>query len=105
MTLVQRFDCPSFDRPPTIPTMRRTVLPLLLVVPALLAATRPADIAFRVTMIDPGYNETAALADLNHDGKLDIISGDSWYEAPTWTKHHLRDIDYANGYIDNFSDL
>jgi hypothetical protein len=85
---------------------RRTLIPLILLsAPAFFAATRPADIAFRVTMIDPGYNETAAVADLNHDGKPDIISGDSWYEAPTWTKHHLRDIDYANGYIDNFSDL
>jgi hypothetical protein len=84
---------------------RRSLLPILCTLPALLAATRPADIAFRITQIDPGYNETAALADINHDGKLDIISGDSWYEAPTWTKHHLRDIDYANGYIDNFSDL
>jgi len=85
---------------------RRILIPLILLsAPAFFAATRPADIAFRVTMIDPGYNETAAVADLNHDGKPDIISGDSWYEAPTWTKHHLRDIDYANGYIDNFSDL
>jgi len=85
---------------------RRTLIPLiLLTAPALIAASRPADIAFRIKMIDPGYNETAAVADLNRDGKPDIISGDSWYEAPLWTKHHLRDIDYANGYIDNFSDL
>jgi FG-GAP-like repeat len=71
----------------------------------LLGASRPADIAFRVQMIDPGYNETAAVADLNKDGKLDIISGESWYEAPKWTKHPLRQIDYSHGYIDNFSDL
>jgi hypothetical protein len=69
------------------------------------AAARPLDIAFRVRAIDPGYNETAALADLNKDGKPDIISGDSWYEAPEWTKHRLRDIDFASGYVDNFSDL
>jgi len=84
--------------------MRRRLLPLILLTPAFIAATRPADIAFRIHMIDPGYNETAAVADLNHDGKPDIISGDSWYEAPNWTKHHIRDIDYASGYIDNFSD-
>ncbi len=45
------------------------------------------------------------MADLNKDGKLDIISGESWYEAPKWTKHPLRQIDYSHGYIDNFSDL
>ena len=43
----------------------------------LLGASRPADIAFRPHMIDPGYNETAAVADLNNDGKPDIISGES----------------------------
>jgi hypothetical protein len=71
----------------------------------LFAASRPADIAFRIQMIDPGYNETAAVADLNNDGKPDIISGEAWYEAPNWTKHPLREIDYSQNYIDNFSDL
>lgn len=69
------------------------------------AASRPADIAFRVTMIDPGYGETVAVADINRDGKPDIVSGESWFEAPRWEKHPLRQIDYSNGYIDNFSDL
>jgi hypothetical protein len=69
------------------------------------AASRPADIAFRVSMIDPGYGETCAIADLNKDGKPDIIAGESWYEAPNWVKHPLRQIDYANGYIDNFADI
>jgi hypothetical protein len=56
-------------------------------------------------MIDPGYSETVAVADLNRDGKPDIISGESWYEAPTWKKHQLREIDYTRGYIDNFTDI
>jgi hypothetical protein len=71
----------------------------------LFAASRPADIAFKVHMIDPGYGETCTVTDVNKDGKLDIVAGESWYEAPTWKKHPLRQIDYANGYIDNFSDL
>lgn len=71
----------------------------------LLAASRPADIAFRIQMIDPGYGETVAIADLNRDGMPDIIAGEHWYEAPHWTKHPLRSINYANGYIDNFSDI
>ena len=79
-------------------------LPLLSLT-TMYAASRPADIAFRTTMIDPGYGETVAVADINRDGKLDIVSGESWFEAPNWTKHSLRAIDYSNGYIDNFSDL
>ncbi|MEO6802879.1 MAG: VCBS repeat-containing protein, partial [Granulicella sp.] len=71
----------------------------------LLAASRPADIRFDIHMIDPGYSETAAVADLNNDGKLDIISSESWYEAPNWVKHPLREINYSQNYIDNFSDL
>jgi hypothetical protein len=70
-----------------------------------IAAGRPMDIAFRVRMIDPGYNETVTLADLNRDGKPDIISGESWYDAPQWSRHPLRAIGYTAGYIDNFSDL
>ena len=69
------------------------------------AASRPPDIAFRIHMIDPGYSETAAVADLNNDGRPDIISGESWYEAPNWIKHPLRQIDYSHGYIDDFTDL
>lgn len=69
------------------------------------SAPRPADIRFQVQMIDPGYGETVAVADMNRDGKLDIVSGENWYEAPRWTKHPLRSIDYNSGYVDNFSDL
>jgi hypothetical protein len=56
-------------------------------------------------MIDPGESETAAVADLNNDHRLDIISAESWYEAPNWTKHPLRVINRTSGYVDDFSDL
>lgn len=68
-------------------------------------ATRPADIEFTKHTIDLGASETCAFADINGDGKLDIVSGENWYEAPKWTKHKFRDVEYANGYIDAFSDL
>ncbi|WP_052200775.1 VCBS repeat-containing protein [Terriglobus sp. TAA 43] len=82
-----------------------TSLAAIVSVVALLGASRPADIAFRVQMIDPGYGETVTVADINRDGKLDIVSGEHWFEAPGWTKHPLRAINYSSGYIDNFADL
>jgi hypothetical protein len=72
---------------------------------AALAATRPADIPFEKITLDLGANESCAVADINGDGKLDVVSGENWYEAPKWTKHHFRDLPYASFYIDNFSDL
>src|SRR3982074_1856901 len=69
------------------------------------AASRPEDIALERPMIDPGASETVALADINGDGHADIVSGEFWYEAPRWTKHRFRQIDFTNNYIANFSDL
>lgn len=88
--------------------MRLSRLPILIAAIAagiLAAASRPADITFRVRMIDPGATETTAIADINKDGLPDIVSGDSWYEAPNWKKHPIREIDFTRNYVDNFSDL
>jgi hypothetical protein len=69
------------------------------------ASTRSADLLFEPRLIDPGASETAAVADVNRDGRPDIISGDHWYEAPSWTKHTFRELGFASNYIDAFSDL
>ena len=84
--------------------MRKILIPIATAA-ILAAASRPPDIAFRVKMIDPGATETTAIADINKDGLLDIISGDSWYEAPLWKKHPIREINFTSNYVDNFSDL
>jgi hypothetical protein len=83
---------------------------LLMLAAHLLAQTpvpagRPADLAFRVHMIDPGFSESVAVADFNRDGRLDILSAEYWYETPVWTKHKIREIPFNGSYIDNFSDL
>ena len=79
----------------------------MFVLTACLAWTvsRPDEIPFAKHMLDLGANETCALADINGDGRVDIISGENWYEGPKWTKHHFRDFNFTSGYIDNFSDL
>ena len=74
--------------------------------------SRSADIPFRIQAIDPGSSETAAVADINRDGRLDIVSGEYWYEAPprtaadvVWTRHKFRELGFSNNYVDAFSDL
>ena len=67
--------------------------------------SRPPDVSFRIQPVDLGASETAAVADVNRDGRLDIISGEYWYEAPQWMKHRFRELGFSNQYIDNFSDL
>ena len=69
------------------------------------ATSTTSPIPFRVQRLDDGQSETAALADVNRDGAVDVVSSDSWYEAPTWTKHPIRTIPFTNSYVDNFSDL
>lgn len=71
----------------------------------LLASHRPAEIVFKKSELDLGSAETAAIADINKDGKGDIVSGDYWYENPTWSKHQFRELSFENNYIDAFSDL
>ena len=83
---------------------------LLLVIPLALAllawaAVRTPDIPFEKHTIDLGANESCAFADINGDGRLDIVSGENWYEAPRWIKHRFRELPYSSNYIDNFSDL
>lgn len=78
---------------------------VLLLAVAWQGAPRPADIPFRTQMLDPGASESAAVADINRDGRLDIVSGDSWYEAPSWRKHQFRELGFSNNYIDGLSDL
>ena len=73
--------------------------------PAPFAAPRPPDIPFRIQMLDGGASETAAVADINKDGRLDIVSGEHWYQGPAWTKHKFRELDFSNNYVDGFSDL
>ncbi len=55
------------------------------------AADKDTPITWKKTTIEAKFrSEGVATADVNKDGKLDILIGDSWYQAPSWTKHDIR---------------
>jgi hypothetical protein len=56
-------------------------------------------VSWKKTVVEGKFrSEGVAVADVNKDGKLDVLIGDSWYEAPSWTKHDIRKPgDYGDG--------
>jgi hypothetical protein len=73
-----------------------TVISVAAGLPALLADSPSADkspIAWKKVVIDKVFrSEGVAVADVNKDGKLDILVGDFWYEAPDWKMHPIRRV-------------
>jgi hypothetical protein len=86
-------------------SLTRRLVPLACGLLAIAASGRPPNLRFAIHQIDNGASETAAVADLNGDQRLDIVSGDFWYEAPSWRPHRFREIAFTNNYVDAFSDL
>jgi dienelactone hydrolase len=65
-----------------------------------------APLPFRRHDINPESNFSACAAiDVNRDGKLDMVSGAWWYEAPSWKKHALREVELIRGRYDDYSNL
>ncbi len=60
---------------------------------------------FRKHTLDGGAHESVAVADVNKDGRLDIIAGENWFEAPAWKKRRIREILLPNGYPDDYSNF
>jgi hypothetical protein len=83
---------------------------LAAVFPAISAdkSTDASRISWKRTVLDRGFHsEGVAIADVNRDGKMDVLAGDVWYEAPRWTTHALRPVgsygDGAAGYSQSFA--
>lgn len=75
--------------------------------PPLAYALGEKDNAFRKTVLDKRFvSESAAMADVNRDGRLDVIAGNVWYEAPKWTPHEIAPVplvDPAHAYSNCFN--
>lgn len=70
-------------------------------------------ITFRKHTLDLGCCETVTVTDVNRDGRLDVVSGENWYEqvasepgrGPRFIKHKFREIAYTDYYLEDLSDL
>jgi hypothetical protein len=49
--------------------------------------------------------EAAGAFDVDDDGDVDILSGAHWYEAPTWAKHPVRDVEKIGTYYNCFATI
>jgi hypothetical protein len=49
--------------------------------------------------------EAAGVFDVDNDGKLDIISGANWYQAPGWKAFPVREVKRQGTYYNDFSTL
>jgi hypothetical protein len=61
-------------------------------------------ITWKKTVLDTKFrSEGVAIADVNKDGKIDVLNGEYWYEAPDWTPHELQQPkDFKDG-LRNYS--
>src|SRR5262245_63698257 len=52
---------------------------------------RTTNISWKKTVLDRAFrSEGVAVADVNKDGKLDIVNGEVWFEAPDWKMREIR---------------
>jgi hypothetical protein len=74
-------------------------------IPAVILSALPADsaapkITWKKTVVSKAFlSEGVAVADVNKDGKMDILTGEVWFEAPDWKPHRIRPgkDDYTDG--------
>jgi hypothetical protein len=72
------------------------------------SAKQAPAITWKKTVLDKTFrSEGVAVADVNRDGKTDILNGEIWYEAPDWKPHEIQKPgnygDGANGYSHTFA--
>lgn len=78
--------------------MSRLLLVLPLAAVGLTVALAPAapraaepKLGWKKTVLDTQFRtEGVAVADVNRDGKIDVLNGEYWYEAPDWKPHEMQ---------------
>lgn len=74
------------------------------------AALPAGDLAWKRIKVDERFrSEGVSAADINHDGKVDLVHGLGWYQAPEFTYHPIREQkdygDGSGGYSNSFANF
>ncbi|MBN2139129.1 MAG: VCBS repeat-containing protein [Sedimentisphaerales bacterium] len=88
----------------------KSKLALIVLLAFLPAVALAADhVVFEKIVVDRTFRaEGVATGDIDHDGRLDILSGDVWYSAPDFKMHEVRtpgNYDGAKGYSNCFANF
>jgi hypothetical protein len=82
-----------------LPCLFAISLSILAALPAADEKKADTGITWKKTVIDKKFRaEGVAVADVNKDGKMDILVGDWWYEAPEWKPHAIRKSEKPDGF-------
>ena len=84
-----------------------SLLSILVTTPGAMSGWETArSIRFEKTVVDTQFrSEGVALADVNRDGKPDVLAGNVWYQAPDWKPHEIAPVqqfDKEKGYSNSF---
>lgn len=69
-----------------------------LILAVAMAQTEPR---FLLHEIARDLSEGVSVFDVNRDGRLDVVSGAFWYQAPDWKPHRFREVGFTNEYVIN----
>lgn len=62
-------------------------------------------IKYKTHKLSDSYNEGSEVVDINRDGKLDVTSGEYWYEAPDWKPHRYRVVRISGEFANNYGEV
>ncbi|RMG02480.1 MAG: VCBS repeat-containing protein [Planctomycetota bacterium] len=81
--------------------MRRYLVAIVVALPLVWSTRGFADspFTFDVRVLTVDANEGCDVADVDNDGKLDVIAGRNWYRNGEWIPRPVRLIEDWNGYV------
>ncbi|MFN8340986.1 MAG: VCBS repeat-containing protein [Cyclobacteriaceae bacterium] len=90
-----------------------SIVVYLTLLASLAACSSPPRASFeKITLTKDFLSEGVAAADVNKDGKPDVLAGTVWFEAPDWKQHAIDTIkvynpatEYSHSFINAASDV